>query len=78
MPAYHRLDVGVNRTRVKEWGETVLSFSIYNVYNKRNPFSIYFRQQEIRPAEGSPVQTEAVRLSVIGNFIPSVAYNFKF
>ncbi len=82
IPAYHRLDLSATwkpkkkRPNRKWKGEWV--FSIYNVYNRRNPFSIYFRQQTIRPQAGQPINTEAIRFSVIGNFIPSVAYNFEF
>jgi hypothetical protein len=61
----------------KRWkGEWV--FSIYNVYNRRNPFSIYVRQEENRVPVLRPVGTEAIQLSVIGSVIPSVSYNFKF
>ncbi len=74
IPVYHRLDVSATlqgkRNDQRRWqGEWV--FSIYNVYANRNPFSIFFRQ-----SDGS--STEAVKLSVIGNFIPAVTYNFKF
>jgi hypothetical protein len=48
-------------------------FSAYNVYARKNPFSIYFRGNADNPAI-----TEAVKFSVVGNIIPSVAYNFKF
>jgi len=79
IPTYHRLDFAatLKGKERKRWrGEWV--FSIYNVYNRRNPFSIFFRQNEIRPSVGEPITTEAIRLSVIGSFIPSIAYNFKF
>lgn len=82
IPAYHRLDVAATYTPKKKkvdrkWqGEWV--FSIYNVYNRRNPFSIYFQQNSIRQAVNQPVNTEAIRFSVIGSLIPSVSYNFKF
>jgi hypothetical protein len=81
IPVYHRLDVAATlKPKPKEgrkW-ESEWVFSVYNVYNRRNPFSIYFRQDPNRQAPDVPVRTEAVRLSVIGNFIPSVSYNFKF
>ncbi|MEL6924595.1 MAG: TonB-dependent receptor, partial [Bacteroidota bacterium] len=79
IPAYHRLDLAATfkGKERKRWNSEWV-FSVYNVYNRRNPFSIYFRQQEVRPIDGSALQTEAVRLSVIGSIIPSVAYNFKF
>ncbi len=74
IPLYHRLDISATlqgkKNPQRRWqGEWV--FSIYNLYSKRNPFSIFFRQ-------GNANVTEAIRLSVIGNFIPSVSYNFKF
>lgn len=81
IPIYHRLDVsatldGKNKPNKRWKGQWV--FSVYNVYNRRNPFSIYFQQDANRVAVGQPVNTEAVQLSVIGNFIPSVSYNFEF
>jgi len=53
-------------------------FSVYNVYNRRNPFSIYFEQDLNRAPANQPVTTEAIRFSVVGNFVPAVSYNFKF
>jgi hypothetical protein len=81
IPAYHRLDFGATFKAKdkpnKKWsGEWV--FSIYNIYGRRNPFSIFFRQQTERVPIGERINTEAVRLSVVGNFIPSISYNFKF
>lgn len=81
IPAYHRLDVsatikGKEKPNKKWKGEWVIS--IYNVYSRRNAFSIFFRQSYEDREVGAPIDTEAVRLSVIGNFIPSVSYNFSF
>jgi hypothetical protein len=81
IPTYHRMDVSATlegkKNDERRWqGQWV--FSVYNVYNRRNPFSIYFQQQEGRLPVGAPVNTEAIQLSVIGNFIPSVSYNFEF
>jgi len=81
IPDYHRLDLSAtwkpNRNPDKRWkGEVV--FSVYNVYSRRNAFSIFFRQQEGRIASSQPTTTEAIRLSVIGSAIPSISYNFKF
>ena len=81
IPAYHRLDVsatldGKDRPDKRWKGQWV--FSLYNLYNRRNPFSIFFRQGENRIPAEVPINTEAVRLSVIGSVIPSVSYNFKF
>ena len=80
IPAYHRLDLSAT-IKGKDKGKRFKSewvIGVYNVYNRRNPFSIFFRQQDNRPVNGQPITTEAVQLSVIGNFIPSVSYNFSF
>lgn len=73
---YHRLDLAVtyNLTRNPEAKKRhSVVVSVYNVYNRRNAFSIYFRTKE-----GEPMQTEAVRYSVIGTIIPALTYNFRF
>ncbi|WP_082116075.1 TonB-dependent receptor [Hymenobacter terrenus] len=80
VPAYHRLDLAATlqgrKGRGPRWApkwESNWVFSIYNVYGRRNPYSIYFRQNE-----DSPNRTEAVRLAVFGSIIPAVTYNFNF
>ncbi|TAG04018.1 MAG: TonB-dependent receptor [Cytophagia bacterium] len=80
IPWYHRVDISATlqgrkfkKNGKKRKNEDYWVFSVYNIYNRRNPFSIYFRQNPDVPA-----QTEAVRFSVIGSFIPSASYNFKF
>lgn len=67
---YHRMDLGVTHKRNKrsEW-----VFSIYNVYARKNPFSIYFQ----RNADNIN-RNEAIQYSVLGTFVPAVSYNFKF
>jgi hypothetical protein len=80
IPDYHRLDLALTldpKPGNRKWkGQWV--FGIYNIYSRRNPFSIYFRQNPERVAPNQAVNTEAIKLSVIGNFIPSISYNFTF
>ena len=82
IPDYHRLDVSVtlgpNPDKAdRRWqGEWV--FGLYNVYGRRNAFTVSGTQSDIRPLLGQPVMTEANQLSVIGSIIPSISYNFKF
>jgi len=85
-PSYHRLDFSATYTKPKDksnkvffffkkpkdWQSTWV-FSVYNVYARKNPYSVYFRQNA-----DNPMQTEAVQLSIFGTIIPSVTYNFKF
>jgi hypothetical protein len=70
MPAYHRLDIGVNLHRPKKWGEATWSFGVYNAYSRINPFYLEFGYDE----------QNRRKLYKIGLFpiIPSVTYNFKF
>ena len=42
MRSYHKLDIGINFRKTKKWGERVWSVSIYNVYNRKNPYYYYF------------------------------------
>ena len=42
MPAYHRLDLGLNIYRPKKKGRMgIWNISIYNVYSRMNPFMVY-------------------------------------
>ena len=72
-PDYHRLDVSAtldgkpNRKLKSSW-----NFSIYNLYNRQNPFAINFRDNP-----DDKTQTQAVRTTLFG-IIPSVSWNFKF
>ena len=83
VPSYHRLDVSATKKNKKALfgkGESEWVFSIYNLYNRRNPFSIYTQQQEEikRVTAEDAVKTQAVQFSVIGTFVPAVTYNMKF
>ena len=53
-------------------------FSVYNIYGRRNPFSIFFAQDGGQVELGEAIQTTANRFSIVGSIVPSVSYNFKF
>lgn len=83
IPDYHRLDVSVTfnniwRGKKGRKGEDYLVVSIYNLYARKNPFSIYFSQGTDRQNTGEPTSTSAKQLAMIGTLIPAVSYNFKF
>lgn len=83
IPDFHRLDVAVTfdnvwRGKKGRKGEDNLVVSVYNLYSRQNPFSIYFSQGKDRPLGDTPLATSATQLAMIGTFIPAVAYNFKF
>ncbi len=85
LPAYHRLDVSfrfegktIKRNGNQRKNSDYWVFGVYNLYARKNPFSIYFTQGSERVAQGSPINSEARQLSIIGTIVPSVSYNFKF
>ena len=76
VPDYHRLDLSATRKNKKglfKRGTSEWVFSLYNAYNRRNPFSIY-----TQPNDQNTLQTQAVQLSIIGSVVPAVTYNFSF
>lgn len=77
MPAYHRLDVGVNFHKEKKHGIRTLSISVYNAYNRQNPFMVYKSYDYHYTLNGTRYGSALVQLSLFP-IIPSVSYCFKF
>lgn len=77
LPSYHRLDLAailtpkknINRKWKSEW-----VFSVYNIYNRRNPYFIYFDQTGSLAQGNLQIQGKQVSIFPI---IPSVTWNFK-
>jgi hypothetical protein len=69
IPDYHRLDVSLTFDQGFKKERKVKSqwnFSIYNLYGRKNAYSIYFTDN-----------SRAYKLAVLG-FVPSISYNFIF
>jgi hypothetical protein len=76
MPAYHRADVAATYTRKKgSRFESSWIFSVYNVYNRRNPYYIYFESSG--DIEEYSLKTDLKQVSLFP-VIPSVTYRVKF
>ena len=73
MAAYHRLDLSLTHTKKKKWGERSWNISLYNAYNRRNP---YFMQLTGTQSEGNS-QRKLYQVSLFP-IIPSVSWGFKF
>lgn len=79
MRAYHRLDVGVSFHKKKKWGERTWHFSIYNLYNRQNPYYYYFDSKQTTNYLGHVVGNQRViKQMSLFPFIPSISYSFKF
>ncbi len=85
IPVFHRLDISARlegrntkrNGRVRKNADYWM-FGLYNVYARKNPFSIYFAQEDGRYPSGTPVPSQARQLSVIGTIVPAISYNFHF
>lgn len=76
LPDYHRLDLSFTydfkKNKNRRFKQSI-NVSVYNIYGRRNAYSI-----TPEASETNPNQTEFVRLSIIGAPIPSITYNVKF
>jgi hypothetical protein len=73
LPDYHRLDVSFTkdtRKRKDQKHYSTWALSFYNLYARKNPYSVYFTQ------DGS--FNRSYRLAVFGSIIPSLNLNFYF
>lgn len=71
MRDYHRLDLGVSFIKEKKWGTRSWNISIYNVYNRMNPFFVDI-------GFNSQTGSKALEQYSLFPFLPSVSYGFKF
>lgn len=73
VPDYHRLDlsftVGKSYKRDKKY-TTSWTFSLYNVYARKNAYSIYF-------TEAAQQRVQANRLALLGSVFPSLTFNLE-
>lgn len=86
MPAYHRLDAGINFHKQKRHGIRTWNISVYNVYNRKNPFILYWDSFDNSNTYGSEPGNFINNASSGGRLIqfslfpiiPSVSYSLKF
>ncbi|WP_128547571.1 TonB-dependent receptor [Larkinella soli] len=72
---YHRMDLSIQFHKKKKHHERTWEFSVYNLYNRRNPF--FYDLDAKEQGQGQPTKTVLYRYSVFP-VVPSVSYNFKF
>ncbi len=78
IPDYFRSDISFNidsKPTLKRFSSS-LSFSVYNITNRRNAYSIYFKTNARYSNYYNKV--DVYKFSVLGAALPSVSYNFKF
>ncbi|UCG28626.1 MAG: hypothetical protein JSV24_04510 [Bacteroidales bacterium] len=75
MPDYHRLDLAIRLKGKQTAGKRFRgewSFSIYNVYNRKNAWMIFFKSND-----EYPTITEAYKLYMFP-IVPAVSYHVRF
>lgn len=82
LPAYHRGDISIIYYMFPKWGESNLSLSIYNVYDRRNPYFLTL-ETEYKTLTQDGVQVkipEKINARQVSLFpiLPSITWNFNF
>lgn len=73
LPNYHRLDLSMNYHFAIEEGSGTVNLSVYNVYNRKNPFIVY---SDYDYEMENPVK-KFYQLSLFP-IIPSLSFSYKF
>ena len=77
MDPYHRMDVSLTlKNKETRKYESSWTLSIYNVYNRKNPYFIFFETDGLL-GDGSDVEITAQQVSLFP-IIPSISWNFNF
>lgn len=73
IPDYHRMDlaytIGKDHRKNNKF-KTSWTISLYNVYARKNAFSVFFTQNPFTSAQAN-------RLAILGSVFPSVTFNFE-
>ncbi|MBJ6118874.1 TonB-dependent receptor [Pontibacter sp. BT310] len=73
VPDYYRVDFAMNiegNHKVNKLAHSSWTVAVYNLTGRKNPYSIYFKSDKNK--------IRGYKMSVFGQPIPTVTYNFKF
>lgn len=86
MRDYHRLDIAANFSKKTKWGERIWTLSIFNVYNRQNPYYYYYDRKlknsvSNNSGGGYSFSPEYGELKLyqksLFSIFPSISYSFK-
>lgn len=73
LPDYYRLDFAINfegNHKIRKLAHSSWSFSVYNLLGRRNAYSVYFKSED--------GVIKGYKMSIFGEPVPTITYNFKF
>lgn len=73
IPDYYRFDFAMNiegNHKIRKLAHSSWSLSVYNLTGRKNAYSVFFR------TEGGEIK--GYKLSIFGQPVPTITYNFKF
>ncbi len=80
LPDYHRLDISITldeSLRLKKKWKGSWTFSILNVYGRKNAYSVFYEQNRPDPSNNYR-RYSLYKLYILGKPIPTFTYNFTF
>ena len=83
LPPYHRLDLSLVIRFFPKWGESDLSLSVVNAYDRRNAFFVLLEPQfkDVDGGDGNQIRIPdriAAKQVSLFPILPSITWNFKF
>jgi hypothetical protein len=84
LPAYHRADIGVtlkSKEKPDKRFKSNWNFSVYNLYNRENPYALYFREirdSDLEKFPNAKVGNTAAFQTTLFKIIPAITWNFEF
>ena len=73
IPDYYRTDLAMNiegNHKIKKLAHSSWTLAVYNLFGRKNPTSVYFQTKN--------GQVNGYQLSIFGQPIPTITYNFRF
>lgn len=80
IPPYHRLDIALSvdeSLKIRKKWKGRWSFSVLNVYGRKNAYTIYYKEEEPTPANDYN-RYSLYKLYLIGKPVPAISYFFIF
>ena len=78
LPNYHRLDLGINFHKKLRRGQRTINLSIYNLYNRQNPYLVYVGYDWVGLIDGGYGNVMYLKQLSLFPVLPSISYNWKF